>query len=69
VALSNLAMYVTLLALPVLLSRREGWTSTGIGIAVAPAAFPFGAFALSPPGGRLSDRLGSPAPRRPRGWA
>jgi hypothetical protein len=63
VVLSNLTMYVTLLAHPVLLSRREGWSSADIGITVEPAAFSFwGLGAPPPPGGRLSDRLGHRVP-------
>jgi MFS family permease len=34
VALSNLAMYVTLFALPVLLSRRGGWSGAQVGLVV-----------------------------------
>lgn len=56
VALSNLAMYVTLLALPLLLSHRKGWTSVEVGLVLAAlsAAIVVGA----PLGGRLADHFG-----------
>jgi MFS family permease len=54
--LSNLALYGTLLAVPVLLSQRGGWSSGEIGIALAALTAPM--MALSPAGGRLSDRVG-----------
>jgi MFS family permease len=60
VALSNLAMYVTVLALPLLLAGRPGWSSLEIGLAAA--ALPLSAFGMSPPGGRLSDRVGRRLP-------
>jgi EmrB/QacA subfamily drug resistance transporter len=60
VALSNLAMYVTLFSLPVLLGRRGGWTSAGIGLALA--ALSLATFLFSPIGGRLAERLGHRAP-------
>lgn len=56
VALSNLAMYAVLLATPVLLSARAGWTSGRIGLALT--ALSVGLFVCSPIGGRLADRLG-----------
>jgi MFS family permease len=56
VALSNLAMYSTLLAVPLLLARQSGWTSAAIGGAVA--ALPIATMATAPLGGRLADRLG-----------
>ena len=60
IALSNLAMYVTVLALPLLLVGRPGWSSLEVGLAAA--ALPLSAFAMSPPGGRLSDRVGRRLP-------
>ena len=60
VALSNLAMYVTLFALPILLGRRGGWSSTGIGLALATLSL--ATFAFSPIGGRLAERRGARAP-------
>jgi len=56
VGLSNLALYGTLLAVPVLLAGRRGWSGGEIGLAVAAMSVPM--FALSPAGGRLSDRAG-----------
>jgi EmrB/QacA subfamily drug resistance transporter len=56
IALSNLAMYSTLLAIPILLSRQAGWKSTGIGLVLA--AMSAGMVVFSPLGGRLADRLG-----------
>lgn len=54
--LSNLALYGTLLAVPVLLSQRSGWSSGEIGMTLAALSVPM--VALSPVGGRMSDRLG-----------
>ena len=62
VALSNLAMYVTLFALPILLSRRTGWTGAEIGLVVATMTMTMTMFASSPVGGRLADRLGARLP-------
>lgn len=56
IALSNLAMYSTLLAIPILLSRQAGWTSAEIGLVLA--AMSGGMVVFSPVGGRLADRLG-----------
>ena len=56
VGLSNLALYGTLLAVPVLLAGRPGWSAGEIGLALAAMSVPM--FALSPVGGRLSDRAG-----------
>lgn len=60
VALSNLAMYVTLFALPILLSRRGDWTSAGVGLALA--ALSLATFLFSPLGGRVAERLGARTP-------
>lgn len=60
VALSNLAMYVTLFALPLLLARRGDWTSARIGLALA--ALSLATFLFSPFGGRLAERLGARTP-------
>jgi EmrB/QacA subfamily drug resistance transporter len=60
VALSNLAMYVTLLALPVLLARRAGFDGAGVGLALA--AMSLASLVVTPIGGRLADRTG---PRLP----
>lgn len=56
VGLSNLALYGTLLAVPVLLSRRSGWSDAEIGLAVAAMSLPMAV--MSPIGGRLADRAG-----------
>jgi EmrB/QacA subfamily drug resistance transporter len=56
IALSNLAMYTTLLAIPILLSRRAGWRSAQVGLVLT--AMSAGMVVLSPVGGRLADRLG-----------
>lgn len=63
VGLSNLALYGSLLAVPVLLASRPGWGSGEIGLALAAMSLPM--MALSPLGGRLSDRAG----RRPAATA
>lgn len=60
IALSNLAMYSTLLAVPLLLSRFAGWKSAGIGFVLA--AMSVGMVIASPLGGRLADRLGRRTP-------
>ena len=56
VGLSNLALYGTLLAVPVLLASRPGWSGAEIGIALAAMSVPM--LAVSPLGGWLSDRAG-----------
>jgi EmrB/QacA subfamily drug resistance transporter len=59
VALSNLAMYVTLLAVPVLLARRG---ADGAAAGLALAAMSLASLVVTPLGGRLADRTG---PRLP----
>ncbi len=60
VALSNLAMYSTLLALPVILAARQGWTSVRVGLALT--ALSGTTVIFGPIGGRLADRYGRRAP-------
>jgi MFS family permease len=60
VALSNLAMYVTLLALPVLLAQRGGFGSAATGLVLA--AMSAATLVVTPLGGRLADATG---PRLP----
>jgi EmrB/QacA subfamily drug resistance transporter len=60
IALSNLAMYSTLLAIPILLLRRTDWRSTQVGLVLA--AMSIGMVVFSPIGGRLADRLGRRVP-------
>jgi EmrB/QacA subfamily drug resistance transporter len=60
IALSNVTMYSLLLAVPLLLDRRSGWTEARIGLVVT--SMSAGMVLLAPIGGRLSDRL---AGRRP----
>jgi EmrB/QacA subfamily drug resistance transporter len=56
IALSNLAMYSTLLTVPILLSRRGGWSSAKVGAVLVMLS---GAMVVcSPLGGRLADRVG-----------
>ncbi len=56
IGLGNVALYGTLLALPLLLAHRDGWSSGKIGLALAALTVPM--VALSPLGGRMADRLG-----------
>lgn len=60
IALSNLAMYVTLLSLPILLSQRANWTDSQIGFVLA--AFSGMMIISSPLGGHLADRWGRRLP-------
>jgi len=60
IALSNLAMYVTLLAIPILLVDRTGWTSLQTGLVLAAMSVTMAVF--SPLGGRLLDRWGRKLP-------
>lgn len=56
IALSNLAMYSTLLTVPILLARRDGWSSAKVGAVLVMLS---GAMVIcSPLGGRLADRIG-----------
>jgi len=60
IALSNLAMYSTLLALPLLLRSRPGWLEgTGaVGAGLILTALSVAMVVASPLGGRLADRFG-----------
>jgi len=60
VMLSNLAMYSTLLAVPLLLEARPGFSSARVGLVLS--AMSALTAAAAPLGGRLADRLGR---RRP----
>jgi EmrB/QacA subfamily drug resistance transporter len=60
IALSNVTMYSLLLAVPLLLDRRSGWTEARIGLVVT--SMSAGMVLLAPIGGRLSDRLGRRTP-------
>ena len=56
VAFSNLAMYTTLLVLPLVLAQQEGWSALHIGLTLtALSAF---SVIFTPLGGRLADRWG-----------
>ena len=55
-------MYVTLFALPVLLSRTGGWTGAQIGLVVTTMTLTMTMFASAPVGGRLADRYGARLP-------
>jgi multidrug resistance protein len=59
-ALSNLAMYSLLLAVPLLLSRRPGWNSARAGAVLTTLSA--GMVLLEPIGGRLGDRFGRRLP-------
>lgn len=60
VALSNLAMYGTLLAVPVVLAGRPGWSAADAGLALAMLSVAM--IAVAPFGGRLADRRGHRLP-------
>jgi MFS family permease len=60
VGLSNLAMYGTLLAVPVVLASREGWSAADAGLALAMLSVAM--IAVAPLGGRLADRRGHRLP-------
>jgi MFS family permease len=57
---SNLAMYVQLLAIPILMSTQSDWSSLPTGLLLAVMSVTIAAF--SPVGGRLSDRIGRRVP-------
>jgi len=60
VGLSNLAMYGTLLAVPVVLAGRAGWSAADAGLALAMLSVAM--IAVAPLGGRLADRRGHRLP-------
>jgi predicted MFS family arabinose efflux permease len=60
VGLSNLSMYATLLAVPVVLSHRPGWSTADAGLALALLSVAM--VAVAPLGGRLADRRGHRLP-------
>ena len=57
---SNLAMYVMLLAIPVLMSGQSGWSSLQTGFMLTAMSGTIAVF--TPVGGRLSDRIGRRKP-------
>lgn len=60
VALSNLSMYVLLLAVPLLLAQRPGWPASRIGLVLT--SLSAGMVLFAPIGGRAGDRMGRRAP-------
>ncbi len=60
VGLSNLAMYGTLLAVPVVLAGRPGWSAADAGLALAMLSVAM--IAVAPLGGRIADRRGHRLP-------
>lgn len=60
VAFSNMAMYVTLLAVPLMLTARGGYSNLEIGLVLT--ALSIASFVVSPVAGRFADRLGRRAP-------
>ena len=60
VACSNMAMYVTLLTVPILLTRELRWSPSGVGFTLA--ALSVMSLVCAPIGGRWADRMGR---RRP----
>ena len=57
---SNLAMYVLLLAIPILMSSEGDWSSLQTGLVLAAMSITTALF--SPIGGRVSDRIGRRIP-------
>jgi DHA2 family methylenomycin A resistance protein-like MFS transporter len=55
-------MYVTLFALPLLLTRRGGWAAAQIGLVLTTMSLTATMFASSPVGGRAADRRGARLP-------
>lgn len=60
IAFSNMAMYVILLAVPLMLNARGGYSSIEIGLVLM--ALSIASFLVSPVAGRFADRLGRRAP-------
>lgn len=60
IALSNLSLYVILLAVPLLLAARPGWSEARIGLVLT--SMSVGMVVLAPIGGRVADRLGRRLP-------
>ena len=60
VSAANLGSYTVMLAVPLLLARQSGWSSTGIGLVLALQSAPMVVFAFA--GGQLADRLGRRVP-------
>ena len=60
IALSNLGLYVLLLAVPLLLVDRPDWSETRIGLVLT--SMSAGMVLLAPIGGRLADRVGRRTP-------
>jgi len=60
VAFSNMSMYVTLLAVPLMLTARGNFTDLEIGLVLT--ALSIASFVVSPVAGRFADRLGRRLP-------
>jgi DHA2 family methylenomycin A resistance protein-like MFS transporter len=60
VSAGNLGSYTVMLAVPILLARQSGWSSTGIGLVLALQSAPMVVAAFA--GGQLADRLGRRIP-------
>ena len=60
VSAGNLGSYTVMLAVPILLARQSGWSSTGIGLVLALQSAPMVVAAFA--GGQLADRLGRRVP-------
>lgn len=60
VGLSNLTMYATLLAVPIVLAESGGWSAAGAGLALAMLSVAM--IAVAPLGGRIADRRGHRPP-------
>ncbi len=60
IALSNLAMYSVLMAIPIMLAKKDGWDHLHVGMLLA--CLSVAMMIMSPLGGKLADRIGRKRP-------